>query len=112
MGPFQMRMAAGKIWIALALPLVLALSVFAAPRAGMAAPHADAHIFAEMEPGDGQSKTGHVTCHKAAACEAPAALERRHKAVFAGQLTRLVFSPFSSKATSALPQALLPPPKA
>lgn len=93
------------------LAFALALSAFAAPLAAVAAPHAGEHVSAEAEPAGSQEASGHLTCHKIAACEVPAVLLRWHRAAFSGRPSRLSFLSRRTAAARSAPEVHVPPPK-
>ena len=107
-----MRHKAGKLWTSLALALVLALSALFAPLTAEAEDQAEGVSVAQHETVDGPSHSSPGPCHKAAACEAPVALQLWQKVSIAEKAGKLAVVLKDFGLASAAPEAHLPPPKA
>ena len=107
-----MRQRAAKLWTALTLALVLAMSALLAPLTAETEGQAAVAAIAQHEGADSHSHASPGPCHKAAACEVPVALQPWQKLSIAENIGKLSVLLNGSGQASAAPEAHQPPPKA
>ncbi|KIC20052.1 hypothetical protein RA20_10825 [Leisingera sp. ANG-Vp] len=107
-----MRQRAAKLWTALALALMLAMSALLAPLTAETEGQSAAAAVAQHEKADGHSHASPGPCHKAAACEVPVALQPWQQPSIAENTGKLTVLINGAGLSSAAPEAHLPPPKA